>query len=352
MLRPHLGLIALIPFASTSQTKPTGPAVAVVAESTLESAPDQIRQLAFDGDPMTFFASKADAKRSDHFAITIDKATPLKSITVFTGRPDGSHALEAGLLEVAADGKTFEEAGKFENGSIQFDAKGKSIRAIRITPSADLTHPLVIREVVVESDEPLAHFRHPVEIIVDVADAPDMKPWADDVARLCERWYDRLNDELKTDGYKPAQVITMALKKDYRGVAATSGSRITGSVAFFRDHPEDKGAMIHETTHVVQHYRGRRNPSWLVEGIDDYVRFFIYEPGKAGPVDPRRARYDGSYRTTATFLAYLVEKYDREIIRKLNKAMREGNYQEALFKEITGKTVQELGEEWKASLQK
>ena len=43
--------------------------------------------------------------------------------------------------------------------------------------------------------------------------------------------------------------------------------------------------MIHETCHVVQRYRGRGNPGWLVEGVADYVRFFVYEPGKAGPVN-------------------------------------------------------------------
>ena len=351
MLRPCLlAFLALIPPAAISRTKPTGPDVAAMVESSLESATDQVRQLAFDGDPQTHFTSKGDPKRTDHFTLTLDAATPLKSITVTTGRPDGSDALEAGLLEISEDGKAFEEAGKFAEGTIQFDAKGRPIRSIRVRAAADLTHPLVLREIAIDSDPPIALFRYPVEFVVDVADAPEMKAWADDVARLCERWYPRLNDELKTEGYKPARVITMTLKDDYKGVAAASGSRITGSVKFFRDHPEDRGAMIHETVHVVQRYRGRRNPGWLVEGVADYVRFFVFEPGKVGPVNPARARYDASYRTTAAFLAYVAEKFDREIVLKLNKAMREGTYQEALFKEITGKTVQELGEEWRASL--
>jgi hypothetical protein len=40
-------------------------------------------------------------------------------------------------------------------------------------------------------------------------------------------------------------------------------------------------------------------------------------------------------------------KYDKEIVRKLNVAAREGKYREELWKEWTGKTVQELGDEWK-----
>src|SRR5262249_27645530 len=132
----------------------------------------------------------------------------------------------------------------------------------------------------------------------------------------------------------------------------TSGDRIIGSVAYFKERPGDVGAMVHETVHVVQQYRSRNNPGWLGEGIADYVRFFKYEPGKLGRLHPNRARVDGSYRVTAAFLAYLTEKYDKEIVRKLNKVMREGEYREAVFKQLTGKTVQELGEEWRTSLRR
>ena len=86
-----------------------------------------------------------------------------------------------------------------------------------------------------------------------------------------------------------------------------------------------------------------------MEGIADYVRFFKYEPGKIGPI---RGRYNGAYRETAAFLNYVTDKYDKEIVKKLNKAMREGEYNEELWKTLTKKTVQELGDEWKASLDK
>ena len=53
-------------------------------------------------------------------------------------------------------------------------------------------------------------------------------------------------------------------------MAATSGVLITGSVKYFRAHPDDFGAMVHETVHCVQSYGDRSNPGWLVEGIADY----------------------------------------------------------------------------------
>src|SRR6185437_15096026 len=136
----------------------------------------------------------------------------------------------------------------------------------------------------------------------------------------------------------------------YRGVAAAGGGRITGSVKYFQAHPDDFGAMVHETVHVVQSYRGRGNPSWLVEGVADYIRFFLYEPGKIGRIHAGRAHYNSSYRVSASFLAYLTETYDRAIVPKLNTLMREGQYKEEIFKDLTGKSLPELDEEWRATL--
>ena len=50
----------------------------------------------------------------------------------------------------------------------------------------------MIREIAIDSAEPVATFRYPVEITVDVADAPEMKEWAEKAAGLCERWYPRI----------------------------------------------------------------------------------------------------------------------------------------------------------------
>ena len=198
----------------------------------------------------------------------------------------------------------------------------------------------------------MAVFKYPVEFIIDVADEPKMKEWTENVAKTCMRAYPMINEELKSEGFKPPRVVTLALKTSYRGVAFASGGRITGSVKYFQEHPDDVGAMVHETTHVVQRYNGRGNPGWLVEGVSDYIRFFKFEPGKIGRINPERAHYDGSYRVTAAFLAYVTEKYDKLLVQKLNKVMREGRYKKEIFKELTGKSVEELDQEWVAALKR
>ena len=114
-------------------------------------------------------------------------------------------------------------------------------------------------------------------------------------------------------------------------------------------------AIVHEMVHVVQQYgrgrRGNRNPGWLVEGLADYIRWFLYEPENLRPrVDPERAKYTDSYRTTGAFLDYLVREHDAELIVKFNAAMREGKFDDELWKESTGKTVDELWADYVATL--
>lgn len=343
-------------YSSTAQAEPEAKTddslVTASMESTLATAGDQIRQLAFDGDEDTSFVSLTNPTANDHFTIVFDKPVALNSITVTTGRPDGGDALTSGAVEVSSDGKAFERLAEFTDGVAQLKPDGRQVRAVRIALTADLPHPLIIRELAIESQPPVAVFQYPVEFIIDVSDAPEMKDWVENTARTCERAYPMINEELKSDGYKPPRLIWMALKTDYRGVAATGGDHIVGAVKFFQEHPDDVGAMVHETVHVVQHYRGRRNPGWLVEGVADYVRFFKFEPGNLGPIDARRAHYNGSYRVSAAFLAYLVETYDKDLVRKLNQLLRAGEYRHEVFKELTGKDLDVLDEEWRATLGK
>jgi hypothetical protein len=47
-----------------------------------------------------------------------------------------------------------------------------------------------------------------------------------------------------------------------------------------------------------------------------------------------------------------VERYDRDLVRQLNRALRQGRYEEGLFRQLTGKTVQALDEEWRATLRR
>jgi hypothetical protein len=319
-------------------------------ETTLATDGDQIRQFAFDGDDTTCFVSQDKPGPDDHFTLVFDVPVAVTSISVTSGRSEGDARIEEGDVELSADGESFEAVAAFKDGSASARLENRSVRAVRLKPSGKQDHSVAIREVTIDSQPPVTKFRYPVEFVIDVSDAPEMGAWAEKTAGICQRAYPMINEELRSEAFRPPHLIKMTLKDDYRGVAAASGARIVGSVRFFKEHPDDVGAMVHETTHVAQHYRGRGNPNWLVEGVCDYVRFFKFEPGKLGPIDPQRAHYNGSYRVTAAFLAYLVDKYDGEIVRKLNALMREGRYQDDTFQTLTGKTLDQLDEEWRSTL--
>jgi hypothetical protein len=112
------------------------------------------------------------------------------------------------------------------------------------------------------------------------------------------------------------------------------------------------GSVIHELVHVVQQYKTRGNPGWLVEGIADYFRWYHFEPSAHRPQlrNPAKAKYTDSYQTTAGFLEYVVKNHDHELVVKLNAAMRQGQYHRDLWKEYTGMTAQELWNEYVQSL--
>ena|SRR3984957_3222317 len=113
--------------------------------------------------------------------------------------------------------------------------------------------------------------------------------------------------------------------------------------------------------------RGRSNTGWLTEGIPDYIRWFLYEPQSHGAgasyIQGRIAsdakkdkvyepKYNDSYRVSANFLNYVTRKYDRHIVTKLNDALRQGKYYEDIWADDTGKSLQELNEEWLAVVHK
>jgi hypothetical protein len=328
------------------------PPVTATVETSLTTNSHHIRQFAFDGDDRTYFLSAQKPGIADQFTLVFDMPVIVKTIKVITGRPDGGDALETGRLESSTDGKTFTDFAKLTGSTALATPRPAPIRAIRVQPAKALSHPLAIREIKIEAQRGLAVFRYPVEFIVDTASAPEMKEWAEKVVRACEQAYPMINDELQSDGYKPPTEVKLSLKTSYRGVAAASRGEIVGSVRYFKDHPQDVGAMIHETTHIVQNYQHGEKPGWLVEGISDYLRFFKYEPGKLGRIDAAKAHYNDAYRTSAAFLAFVSEKYDKHLVKKLNAILREGKYSDQAFERLTGKNLKQLDEEWRATLHK
>lgn len=204
---------------------------------------------------------------------------------------------------------------------------------------------------------------------VNTTVAPDLTEWADTQLRpVILEWYPKLVDMLPSEGFRPTTNITIRFRTDMGGTPASAGGgQMNCNAGWFRRElkREALGSTVHEMVHLVQRYSGGRRsggdtnytrmPGWLVEGIPDYIRWFLYEPQSKGAEITRRnlerARYDASYRVTGNFLNWATEKYDTNLVVKLNAAGRQNKYNEALWKTLTGKTVQELGDEWKKAIE-
>ena len=193
--------------------------------------------------------------------------------------------------------------------------------------------------------------RPAVVITFDTAKAPDMADFAARAHKVADDWYPKIAALLPSDGFTPPTQVTVTFDPAYKGVAACSGTKIVCNPAFYRDHPDDVGSIVHELVHVVQGYGYGDRPTWLVEGIADQIRWFVYEPAeKRSKLDPDKARYDASYQTSGAFLDWAQRTYDPRLVADLNAACRAGEYDRAIWKTLTGKSLEELGTEWKASL--
>lgn len=200
--------------------------------------------------------------------------------------------------------------------------------------------------------------------VIDTTKAPALTDWtAKELLPVVKEWYPKLVELLPSDGYRAPDVVHFEFRDDMGGTPAyAAGNRISLSATWFPGQlqREAKGCVVHEMGHVVQNYWRARatnpnpspTPGWVTEGICDYLRWFLYEPESRGAAiqDPRQANYDASYRITANFLDWLVTTKDKDLLRKLNAAAREGRYDEKLWQEWTSKTVAELGEEWRKAI--
>jgi len=135
----------------------------------------------------------------------------------------------------------------------------------------------------------------------------------------------------------------------YRAVAETGDGTSRFNPKWMKRNPQDIDVVTHEVMHIVQDYKGD-GPGWLTEGIADYVRYVYgvnnkgarwflpdYRPGQS---------YKDAYRVTARFLLWVEKNKYKKIVDDLDNAMRDGTYTPELWVKLTGKTVDDLWNEY------
>lgn len=190
-----------------------------------------------------------------------------------------------------------------------------------------------------------------VKIVINTSATPQCADFARRAAAAAEAYYPTIVRLIGSEGYNPPQQVTLTFRSGKMPfVAYTLGNHITCDPGYYEKHPNDVGSIVHEMTHVVQQYRRNRPPSWITEGMADWVRWFNYEPLSRRPHPAgKAARYNGSYRVSAAFLNWVTQTYDKQFVKELNIACRLGHYDPAIWKKHTGKSLTELGAQWQAS---
>ncbi|MES2923423.1 MAG: basic secretory protein-like protein [Verrucomicrobiota bacterium] len=228
------------------------------------------------------------------------------------------------------------------------DAKGPAPEAVKVAEKIVKTYP-----------SPDGKYKY----VLDATLAPDLVKWVEkELMPVVYEWYPKMVVMLPSDKYTAPETVIMEFRDDMGGTPAyAAGNKLSMSVPWFRTQLEGeaKGCVIHELVHIVQNYwranatnpNPSKTPGWVTEGIPDYIRWFLYEPKSKGAEittgNHSNAKFDSSYRVSANFLNWVVETHDKEFIRKLNAAAREGTYSEKIWRDSSGKSVEELGEDWK-----
>jgi hypothetical protein len=182
-----------------------------------------------------------------------------------------------------------------------------------------------------------------VEVTLQLPESSDekLKTFAHQAEQLVKEWEPKVAEVLGVAPERRPKSVTIIFR-EMKGVAYWNGKAINVSTAWVASHPEDAGLVVHELTHVLQ--GGYHDtPSWLTEGIADYVRFGVMENGKFGiRIDPAKQKPRDSYRVTGYFLLQAEKKYPG-LIKKLHETCSANHDAEAAFKaQCNGKTVDEV----------
>lgn len=145
---------------------------------------------------------------------------------------------------------------------------------------------------------------------------------------------------------KAAKEITFVIDTTYKGVAATTGTVVSFSPAYFHKHPGDVDVVTHEVMHIVQAYGDSVGPWYLTEGIADYVRY-TYGVENAGakwtlPDYKEGQKYENGYRVTARFFVWLEKHGYPGLVKKLDQSLRDHSYTEQTWNTLTSHTLNQL----------
>jgi Peptidase of plants and bacteria len=115
----------------------------------------------------------------------------------------------------------------------------------------------------------------------------------------------------------PAREFKMVWSTSTAVAATANGVIYLNYDNWFKDHPDDYGALVHEYTHLIQDVPGDTCPGDVIEGAADAMRYIfgLFDPSWWSPT-PTAAKIAG--------LSYAA-------FQRLSQAMHAGTYDPSLL---------------------
>jgi len=190
------------------------------------------------------------------------------------------------------------------------------------------------------------------------ADQAALDAWIERLRAKVGVWWPILTTRLASPDYTPTSAIQLRfITIRPEGIPAATVRAPGQDPAILIDpggllgrilNPDTLGMIGHEMVHVVQNYP-RGQPGWLVEGIADYMRYYVLIPeDPARAFSPDGAEWSHGYQPTAGLLDF-VETAHPGAVHDINAAMRAGGDGPALLEKIGGAPPEQLWRRYLAS---
>lgn len=164
--------------------------------------------------------------------------------------------------------------------------------------------------------------------------------------------YNKIMDYYGTEGYEPYIEIKFAYLEGTGSAAyATKNSdyddelhwNIVIGISTIHSGQNMCNVITHELSHVAQCYT-KCKEIWLQEGLAEYSAYHNTPDRQAAylSLDYNASSYQDGYGRTAAFIQFVSEKYCPGMGQYLNELLQRGEYSEAVWKEATGYSVEQM----------
>ena len=175
---------------------------------------------------------------------------------------------------------------------------------------------------------------------------PGIIEWLATAAKVSRDWYPIIDKYLESEGHIPPGEFTIRAQ-NHGAIGWASGTTMGYNISWIRPGAggeADWGMVAHEVVHFIQRYprgEGTGVPFWIMEGIADYVRHALFEPERpmraVNPDNPNLS-YTQAYQISAAFLMWMADRYNLNLVPKLNVHGRHRTYSDEVFVTYTGRT--------------